>query len=128
MVPMLSLFVALTLMAPPTQTAVFAGGCFWGVEGVFEHLKGVQSATSGYAGGTAPSPSYEQVSSGTTGHAESVKVVFDPARISYNQLLVVCFQVAHDPAQLSRQSPDVGTQYRSIVFSANDEQKQAAQQ
>jgi methionine-S-sulfoxide reductase len=125
---MLSLFVALTVMAPPTQTAVFAGGCFWGVEGVFEHLKGVESATSGYAGGTAPSPSYEEVSSGTTGHAESVKVVFDPTQISYKQLLTVFFQVAHDPTQLNRQGPDVGTQYRSIVFYASDEQKQAAEE
>ncbi len=114
--------------APPTQTAVFAGGCFWGVEGVFEHLKGVQSATSGYAGGTVASPTYEQVSSGATGHAESVKVIFDPAQISYKQLLTVFFKVAHDPTELNRQGPDVGTQYRSIVFYSNDEQKQAAQE
>jgi peptide-methionine (S)-S-oxide reductase len=142
---MLSIALALTLLTPasstgtplpdtglpippPTQTAVFAGGCFWGVEGVFEHLKGVQSATSGYAGGTVGSPSYEQVSSGATGHAESVKVVFDPAQISYQQLLAVFFSVAHDPTQLNRQGPDEGTQYRSIVFYANDEQKKAAEE
>jgi peptide-methionine (S)-S-oxide reductase len=108
------------------QTAVFAGGCFWGVEGVFEHLRGVKSATAGYAGGTATSPSYEEVSSGSTGHAESVRVVFDPAQISYKQLLTVFFAVAHDPTQRNRQGPDVGTQYRSIVFYGNDEQKREA--
>jgi peptide-methionine (S)-S-oxide reductase len=142
---MLFLAVALSLLAPtpwagvaaqyidragdpPTQTAVFAGGCFWGVEGVFEHLKGVRSATAGYAGGTVASPSYEEVSSGSTGHAESVKVVFDPAQISYRQLLTIFFGVAHDPTQLNRQGPDVGTQYRSIVFYVNAEQKQAAEE
>jgi len=109
------------------QTAVFAGGCFWGVEGVFEHLRGVKSATAGYAGGTAASPSYEEVSSGNTGHAESVRVAFDPAQISYKQLLEVFFAVAHDPTQRNRQGPDVGTQYRSIVFYANDEQKREAE-
>ena len=109
------------------QTAVFAGGCFWGVEGVFEHLRGVKSATAGYAGGTATSPSYEEVSSGSTGHAESVRVVFDPAQISYKQLLTVFFAVAHDPTQRNRQGPDVGTQYRSIVFYGNDEQKREAE-
>ena len=88
------------------QTAVFAGGCFWGVEGVFEHLRGVKSATAGYAGGTAASPSYEEVSSGSTGHAESVRVMFDPAQISYKQLLTVFFAVAHDPTQRNRQGPD----------------------
>jgi len=98
------------------DTAVFAGGCFWGIEGVFEHLKGVQSATAGYAGGTAPSPSYEDVSSGTTGHAESVRVVYDPSQISYGQLLAVFFTVAHDPTELDRQGPDVGSNYRSIAF------------
>jgi peptide-methionine (S)-S-oxide reductase len=109
------------------QVAVFAGGCFWGVEAVFEHLKGVKSATSGYAGGTIASPSYEQVSSGETGHAESVRVVYDPTVISYEQLLEVFFNVAHDPTQVNRQGPDVGTQYRSIVFYSDDGQKKAAE-
>ncbi|HTS86910.1 MAG TPA: peptide-methionine (S)-S-oxide reductase MsrA [Gemmatimonadales bacterium] len=108
------------------SVAVFAGGCFWGVEGVFEHLKGVVSATAGYAGGTVDRPSYEAVSSGTTGHAESVRVVFDPAVISYRQLLEVFFLVAHDPTELDRQGPDVGTQYRSIVFYRNDDQRDQA--
>ncbi len=110
-----------------SDTAVFAGGCFWGVEAVFEHLKGVSSATSGYAGGSAPSPSYEQVSSGTTGHAEAVLVVYDPAEISYDQLLQVFFTVAHDPTQLNRQGPDVGTQYRSAVFYRNPAQRLATE-
>ena len=112
---------------PAEQTAVFAGGCFWGVEAVFEHMKGVTSATSGYAGGTLASPTYEQVSSGTTGHAESVRVTFDPAQVSYATLLEVFFTVAHDPTELNRQGPDVGTQYRSAIFFTSDEQKQAAE-
>ncbi len=107
------------------DTAVFAGGCFWGVEAVFEHLKGVEYAESGYSGGAGSSPSYEQVSSGTTGHAESVRVVYDPAQISYAQLLQVFFRVAHDPTELNRQGPDVGPQYRSVVFYKNAEQKRA---
>jgi peptide-methionine (S)-S-oxide reductase len=110
-----------------SDTAVFAGGCFWGVEAVFEHLKGVSSATSGYAGGSAPSPTYEQVSSGDTGHAEAVLVVYDPSQISYDQLLQVFFTVAHDPTQLNRQGPDVGTQYRSAVFYRNAAQRQATE-
>ena len=109
------------------DTAVFAGGCFWGVEAVFEHLNGVASATSGYAGGTVANPSYEQVSAGDTGHAESVQVVFDPSRISYGQLLQVFFAVAHDPTQLNRQGPDVGTQYRSAIFYRNDQQRREAE-
>ena len=109
------------------QTAVFAGGCFWGVEAVFRHVKGVTRAVSGYAGGTVKDPSYEQVSSGRTGHAESVEVTYDPAQISYGQLLVVFFSVAHDPTELNRQGPDVGTQYRSAIFYLNDEQKRVAQ-
>jgi peptide-methionine (S)-S-oxide reductase len=109
------------------KVAVFAGGCFWGVEGVFEHLKGVKSATSGYAGGSVASPSYEQVSSGETGHAESVRVVYDPAVISYDQLLEVFFNVAHDPTQVNRQGPDTGTQYRSVVFYSDDSQKTSAE-
>lgn len=116
-----------TGVAASSDTAVFAGGCFWGVEAVFEHLKGVASATSGYAGGSAPSPSYEQVSSGATGHAEAVLVVYDPAQISYDQLLQIFFAVAHDPTQLDRQGPDVGTQYRSAVFYRNAAQRQATE-
>ena len=98
------------------QTIVFAGGCFWGVQAVFQHVKGVVSATSGYAGGTVSSPSYEQVSTGTTGHAESVRVVFDTSQVSLGQLLKVFFSVAHDPTELNRQGPDVGPQYRSAIF------------
>lgn len=133
---MLSIILAAALVVPtplatgtppPEETAVFAGGCFWGVEGVFEHLRGVKSATSGYAGGTLASPSYEDVSSGSTGHAESVRVVFDPTQISYKQLLAVFFTVAHDPTELNRQGPDYGTQYRSVVFYGNDEQKREAE-
>src|SRR5262245_7327013 len=114
-------------VAASTDTAVFAGGCFWGIEAVFEHLNGVSTAISGYAGGKVRSPSYELVSSGTTGHAESVMVVYDPSRISYDQLLQVFFTVAHDPTQLNRQGPDFGTQYRSAVFYRNDAQRAAAQ-
>jgi peptide-methionine (S)-S-oxide reductase len=109
------------------DTAVFAGGCFWGVEAVFEHLKGVKSAVSGFAGGGLGSPSYQEVSTGSTGHAEAVQVVYDPSQISYEQLLHVFFSVAHDPTQLNRQGPDVGTQYRSAIFYATEEQHQAAE-
>ena len=106
-----------------TQTMVVAGGCFWGVQAVFQHVKGVVSATSGYAGGTAKTALYEIVSSGRTGHAESVKVTYDPSRISYGQLLKIFFAVAHDPTQLNEQGPDVGTQYRSVVFAGDDTQR-----
>jgi peptide-methionine (S)-S-oxide reductase len=109
-----------------SATAVFAGGCFWGVEGVFEHVKGVTSATAGYAGGSVPNPSYEEVETGTTGHAESVRVVYDPSQVTYQQLLDVFFTVAHDPTELNQQGPDVGTQYRSIVFYGDSTQGQAA--
>jgi peptide-methionine (S)-S-oxide reductase len=109
------------------QTAVFAGGCFWGVQGVFEHVKGVTSATSGYSGGFVKSPSYETVSTGVTGHAESVSVVYDPSQISYGQLLMVYFSVVHDPTQLDRQGPDTGSQYRSSIFYTSDEQKRIAE-
>jgi peptide-methionine (S)-S-oxide reductase len=109
------------------DTAVFAGGCFWGIEAVFEHIKGVESAVSGYAGGTTSSPSYEDVSSGTTGHAESVRVVYDPSVVSYGQLLQVFFSVAHDPTQLNRQGPDHGTQYRSAIFYRTRAQESAAE-
>ena len=98
------------------KTVVFAGGCFWGIQAVFQHTKGVVSATSGYAGGTVDQPDYEQVSTGRTGHAESVRVVFDPSQVSYGQLMRVFFSVAHDPTLLNRQGPDVGTQYRSAIF------------
>jgi len=110
-----------------TETAVFAGGCFWGVQSVFQHVKGVLGATSGYAGGFTDRPSYEDVSSGRTGHAESVRVVFDPSQVSYGQLLKVFFSVIHDPTQLNRQGPDVGTQYRSALFYTTDEQKKVAE-
>src|SRR5271156_1439074 len=112
--------------AKSKQTAVFAGGCFWGVQGVFEHVKGVTSATSGYSGGFVKSPSYETVSTGVTGHAESVSVVYDPSQVSYGQLLMVYFSVVHDPTQLDRQGPDSGTQYRSSIFYTSDEQKHIA--
>ena len=111
---------------PGMETAVFAGGCFWGVDAVFKHVRGVSTVVSGYAGGSAATATYEQVSSGTTGHAESVRITYDPARISYGQLLKVFFSVAHDPTELNRQDPDSGTQYRSAIFVANDEQKRIA--
>lgn len=109
------------------ETAVLAGGCFWGMEAVFEHLKGVSEVVSGFAGGTSATASYERVSSGDTGHAEAVKITYDPSQISYGQLLKVYFSVAHDPTQLNRQGPDTGTQYRSAIFFENDRQKKVAQ-
>ena len=112
--------------ASGTETAVFAGGCFWGVEAVFESLKGVSKAVSGYSGGKNASPSYEQVSSGMTGHAEAVKVTYDPSRITYGTLLKVFFQIAHDPTELNRQGPDTGTQYRSAIFFSNPEQERVS--
>jgi peptide-methionine (S)-S-oxide reductase len=105
------------------QTVVFSGGCFWGVQAVYQHVKGVISATSGYAGGNANSADYETVSSGRTNHAESVKVVFDPAQVAYGQLLHVFFSVAHDPTELNRQGPDDGPQYRSMISYTTDEQQ-----
>jgi len=108
------------------QTAVFAGGCFWGTQAVFERVKGVLNTTTGYSGGSASSATYEQVTTETTGHAESVQVVFDPSKITYGELLRIFFSVAHDPTQLNRQGPDVGTSYRSAIFYANDEQKRLA--
>jgi peptide-methionine (S)-S-oxide reductase len=113
--------------AGPPQTAVLAGGCFWGVQGVFQHVRGVQKVIAGYAGGDRASAQYETVSSGGTGHAESVKIVFDPAAVSYGQLLQVAFSVVHDPTQLNRQGPDVGSQYRSSIFYADDGQKRIAE-
>ena len=109
------------------QTAVLSGGCFWGMEAVFEHLKGVSNVVSGFSGGSAATANYEIVSSGMTGHAESVKITYDPSQISYSQLLKIYFLVAHDPTQLNAQGPDTGTQYRSAIFFANDEQKRVAQ-
>lgn len=108
-------------------TAVFAGGCFWGVDAVFKHVKGVAHVLSGYSGGSAATAKYMIVSTGTTGHAESVQVTYDPSKVSYAELLKVFFSVAHDPTQLDRQGPDVGTQYRSAIFYANPQQKEIAQ-
>ncbi len=113
--------------APSQQTAVISGGCFWGVQAVFQHVKGVISATSGYSGGSAKTAEYEVVSTGETGHAESVQIVYDPSQITYGELLRVFFSVAHDPTQLNRQGPDEGTQYRSSIFYSNDEQKRIAE-
>jgi len=109
------------------QTAVLAGGCFWGVQAVFEHLKGIKSVTSGYSGGRVKSPSYETVSMGITGHAESVNITYDPSQISYGQLLMIFFSVAHDPTQWNRQGPDTGSQYRSAIFNSNQDQKRIAE-
>ncbi len=110
-----------------TGRAVFAGGCFWGVQAVFQHTLGVTSAVSGYAGGTPAAPSYEQVSSGGTGHAEFVEITFDPKQISFGRLLQIYFSVAHDPTQLNRQDPDEGTQYRSEIFATSEAQQRAAE-
>ncbi|MDR9761051.1 peptide-methionine (S)-S-oxide reductase MsrA [Rhizobium redzepovicii] len=113
--------------APGTETAIFAGGCFWGVQGVFQHVKGVKSAVSGYAGGKAGTARYETVSTGSTGHAESVEVTFDPSKVSYGKLLQIFFSVAHNPTQLNFQGPDQGTQYRSALFVAGPEQRKVAE-
>lgn len=112
--------------APASDTAVLAGGCFWGVQGVFQHVKGVTNAVSGYAGGEAGTAHYDMVGIGNTGHAESVRITFDPKQISYGQILQVYFSVAHDPTQLNRQGPDTGTQYRSTIFPSNPEQARIA--
>jgi peptide-methionine (S)-S-oxide reductase len=111
---------------PGKETAVFAGGCFWGVQSVFQRVKGVLSTAAGYSGGSAKTATYKQVVTETTGHAESVEVVYDPSRITYGQLLRIYFSVAHDPTQLNRQGPDEGTSYRSAIFYANEEQKRLA--
>jgi peptide-methionine (S)-S-oxide reductase len=113
--------------ASDTETAVFAGGCFWGVQGVFQHVQGVTKAVSGYTGGEASTAQYETVSTGETGHAESVQVTFDPHKITYGQLLQIYFSVAHDPTELNYQGPDHGTQYRSAIFPMNDDQAKVAQ-
>ena len=115
--------------APPSdglQTAVVAGGCFWGVQGVFQHTAGVVNAVSGYAGGAKATADYQTVSTGSTGHAESVQIKYDPKKISYGKILQIFFSVAHDPTQLNRQGPDSGTQYRSAIFTTSDEQKKVA--
>jgi peptide-methionine (S)-S-oxide reductase len=111
----------------PMQTAVLAGGCFWGVQGVYEHVRGVQKVLSGYSGGDKSTAHYEIVSDGRTGHAESVQIVFDPKEISYGEILQIYFSVVHDPTQLNRQGPDIGTQYRSDIFYSNDSQKNIAE-
>lgn len=109
-----------------TETAILAGGCFWGVQGVFQHVDGVTNAVSGYAGGAPDTAQYDTVTSGTTGHAESVRITFDPSKISYGRILQIYFSVAHDPTELNRQGPDVGTQYRSAVFPVSAEQAKVA--
>ncbi|KFK93928.1 MULTISPECIES: peptide-methionine (S)-S-oxide reductase MsrA [unclassified Serratia (in: enterobacteria)] len=113
--------------ASHSETAIFAGGCFWGVQGVFQHVKGVTNAVSGYAGGTAQTANYDTVSGGNTGHAESVQVTFDPQKVSYGQLLQIYFSVAHNPTELNRQGPDSGTQYRSAIFPLTESQQQVAE-
>src|SRR5579871_86449 len=118
---------AAPVVGKQTATAVLAGGCFWGVEAVFERLKGVSNVVSGFAGGSKTTAHYEIVSTGMTGHAESVEITYDPSQISYGKLLQVFFSVAHDPTTLNRQGPDRGTQYRSAIFYANDEQKRVAE-
>ncbi|HLH07888.1 MAG TPA: peptide-methionine (S)-S-oxide reductase MsrA [Terriglobales bacterium] len=112
--------------APGRQTAVFAGGCFWGTQAVFQRLKGVLDTTVGYSGGTAETATYAQVTTETTGHAESVEVVYDPSKLTYGQLLRIFFSVAHDPTQLNRQGNDIGPSYRSVIFYANPEQERIA--
>ncbi len=111
---------------PASEVAIFAGGCFWGTQAVFEHVIGVQKATAGYCGGHVDHPYYELVCTGSTGHAESVRVVYDPSQITYGQLLMVFFGVVHDPTQKNRQGPDVGTQYRSAIFFTSPEQQKIA--
>lgn len=135
--PMMAARDAPTIIAPPAldnakakgpmQTAVLAGGCFWGVQGVFEHVKGVRKVVSGYAGGSESDAQYEIVSSGKTGHAESVQITFNPAEVSYGELLQIFFSVAHDPTLLNRQGPDEGTQYRSVIFYTDDTQRKIAE-
>jgi len=125
-IPPLSIDVPLAKQ-PAREKAVFAGGCFWGVQSVFQRVKGVLATTAGYSGGSAKTATYDQVVTETTGHAESVEVVYDPSRITYAQLLRIYFSVAHDPTQLNRQGPDVGTSYRSAIFYTNDEQKRLAE-
>jgi len=130
MILTLPLAFALALPHPRTpalDTAVFAGGCFWGVEAVFEHTRGVREVVSGYAGGKGENPTYEEVTTGGTGHAESVRVIYDPSQVSYATLLRVFFSIAHDATELNRQGPDIGTQYRSAIFYRSDAQKREAE-
>lgn len=117
-----------TAPASKEATAVLAGGCFWGMQGIFEHVKGVIDTEAGYSGGSVKTAHYERIEEGDTGHAESIRITYDPARITYGQLLKIYFSVAHDPTTKNRQHNDVGTQYRSVVFYANDEQKQVAEE
>ena len=125
-VPPPAVDAALAASGSPAKTAVLSGGCFWGIQAVFQHVKGVSSAMSGYSGGTVKNPSYEAVCTGRTGHAESVRVVYDPSQVSFGQLLKVFFSVAHDPTEVNRQGPDTGTQYRSIIFYENADQQKIA--
>ncbi len=126
LVALMFLAASCTQVSAKTETAVFAGGCFWGLEAVFEHVKGVTAVESGYSGGTVDTADYETVSTGTTGHAESVRVHYDPSKVSYEKLLYVFFTVAHDPTELNRQGPDTGTQYRSAIFYMNSGQQNSA--
>lgn len=127
LIPKPSAQASLTTPQGKEQVAVFAGGCFWGIEAVFEHVRGVKDVTVGYSGGAAKTANYEMVSSGRTGHAESVRIIYDPSQVTYDQLLKVFFYVAHDPTELNRQGPDMGTQYRSVIFYTSAEQKRLAQ-
>jgi peptide-methionine (S)-S-oxide reductase len=126
LIPLLLITAAPAPAAPRTETAVLAGGCFWGMEWVFEHVKGVQNVVSGYAGGSARDSSYDKVSSEDTGHAEAVRITYDPAQISYGKLLQIYFTVAHDPTEVNRQGPDVGPSYRSAIFPQSPQQEQFA--
>src|SRR6478752_2122169 len=126
LVPFALLIAAPASAAPRTETAVLAGGCFWGMEGLFEHVKGVTNVVSGYAGGKAGDANYDRVSSEGTGHAEAVRITFDPRQISYAQLLKIYFSVAHDPTQVNRQGPDTGPSYRSAIFPQSAAQRQLA--
>ena len=126
MLPLLLMTAAPAAAAPSTQTAVLAGGCFWGMEWVFEHVKGVTGVVSGYAGGSAADATYDKVSSETTGHAEAVRITYDPSKISYGKLLEVYFTVAHDPTEVDRQGPDEGRSYRSAIFPQNPDQERFA--
>jgi len=123
LIPLLLITAAPAAAAPKTDTAVLAGGCFWGMEWVFEHVKGVTGVVSGYAGGSAGDAQYDKVSSETTGHAEAVRITYDPAQISYGKLLEIYFTVAHDPTEVNRQGPDVGSSYRSAIFPQNADQE-----
>ena len=126
LIPLLLITASPAAAAPKTDTAVLAGGCFWGMEWVFEHVKGVTRVVSGYAGGSAGDAQYDRVSSETTGHAEAVKISYDPSQISYGKLLEIYFTVAHDPTEVNRQGPDVGSSYRSAIFPQNPDQERFA--